>query len=112
MCIRDSATTAYTVESRMHEYGIRLALGSTPRALRLHVLGQGMACALYGLGLGTVLAGGLTWLMRELLFQTSGFEPVVSLVIAVLLAAATLLASLRAALRAGRANPAALLKAE
>ena len=34
------STTACTVESRMHDYGIRSALGAAPRALRIHVLGQ------------------------------------------------------------------------
>ena len=44
--------TAFFVSQRMHELGIRVALGATRRALLRMILGRGMRLTLAGLILG------------------------------------------------------------
>lgn len=106
------ATTAYTVESRMHEYGIRQALGAAPSAIRWRILRRGMTLVLGGVGFGLLPAAGLAWVMRDLLYETSPLDPLVCGLVALLLTAAGGVACLRPAWRAGRSDPAALLKTE
>src|SRR6185295_14464287 len=55
------------VASRSHEFGIRAALGATPRALVALSLGTGMRQAAVGLALGVAFSLVLTRAMTQLL---------------------------------------------
>jgi putative ABC transport system permease protein len=63
---------SYSVTQRTHEIGIRMAIGARPRDVFKMVLGHGMKLALIGVGLGLVLAFGVTRFMVTMLF---GVEP-------------------------------------
>jgi len=92
---------AFSVSTRTREFGMRLAVGCSPRALLTHVLSEGTAIALIGVGVGA--AGGFV-LSR---LAASVFAAVqVPGVLAVLAAAAVLLAAALAAswLPAARAS--------
>ena len=63
---------SYSVTQRTHEIGIRMAIGARPRDVFKMILGHGMKLALIGVGLGLLLAFGVTRFMVTMLF---GVEP-------------------------------------
>ncbi len=103
---------AYSVERRTREFGIRLALGSTPEAVLMFVMKDGIRLALVGLTFG--LAGALvgTRLLQSQLYGVTPRDPatLAILVIVLLLAAAT--ASFIPARRATKVNPMEALRCE
>ena len=102
----------YNVAQRMHELGVRIALGAQTRDVVRLVVGQGVRFALIGvtLGLGLALVGA-RWI-QPLLFQQSARDPGTYAVVAAALLAVALLASALPALRATRADPNAALRGE
>ena len=103
---------AYDVAQRMHEMGVRMALGAqTADVIRL-VVGQGVRLALVGLGVGSALALAAARWVQPLLFQQSAKDPAVFGVAGALLIGVALVASAVPAARAVRANPSTVLRAE
>ena len=106
------SVVAYTVAQRMHEMGVRVALGARSIDIRRLVLAQGLRIAALGVAGGTIVALLSGRFVAPLLFQTSPRDPVVySAVVALLLAVATI-ASLVPARRAVRADPLVALHSE
>lgn len=106
------SVVTYTVAQRMHEMGVRIALGAQIRDIRRLVLGQGLRVAAVGVAGGTIAALVAGRLVAPLLFRTSPRDPVVfGAVITLLLIVATI-ASLVPARRAVRADPLTSLRAE
>jgi ABC-type antimicrobial peptide transport system permease subunit len=106
------SVVAYTVAQRMHEMGVRVALGAQVGDIRRLVLTQGLRVAAVGVAGGTIIALTTGRFVAPMLFQTSPRDPVVfGVVIALLLAVATL-ASLVPARRAVRADPLVALRSE
>ena len=103
---------AYTVDRRMSEFGVRLALGATPRDLARLVLKRGIMLAGVGVAAGTAGALGLTRFLQSLLFETAPFDPLVYLAVAVVLLAAAAASCWIPARRAARVDVARLLRAE
>jgi putative ABC transport system permease protein len=103
---------AYTVDSRMNEFGVRLALGAQPANLYRLVMKRGLLAAAIGVLVGIVGALALTRFMQSLLFETAPYDPLVYAAVALLLLAAATLACLLPARRAARVNVARLLRAE
>jgi ABC-type antimicrobial peptide transport system permease subunit len=102
----------YNVAQRMHELGVRIALGAQPKDVIRLVVGQGVRFALIGVTLGLVLALiGARWI-QPLLFQQSARDPGTYAIVAALLLAVALLASALPALKATRADPNAALRGE
>ncbi|MGH7523887.1 MAG: FtsX-like permease family protein [Gemmatimonadales bacterium] len=103
---------AFNVGQRLHEIGVRVALGASGRDIVRHVVTGGLRLAVGGVFLGVALAFGLSHWIQPLLFQESSHDPVIfGLVAAVLLAVATL-ASFVPARRASRVDPIRALRAE
>lgn len=98
--------------ARRREWGIRLALGATPRQIAAKVLARGLVLG----GLGTLLGALATWALGRLLLHTFGsdFGAVTGpfLLAALAMAATVLLASLLPALAAARVEPAKTLHSE
>ena len=103
---------ANVVGLRRREFGIRLALGATPRQIHGLVLRQGLALTGLGAGAGLVAAAGLWRLTQGLLFGAGRPDPVsLASTVAVLLAVAALAASVPAR-RAAAVDPAVTLREE
>jgi putative ABC transport system permease protein len=103
---------AFTVDSRMTEFGVRLALGATPSDLNSLVLRRGIAAAAIGIVIGVAGALALTRFMASMLYQTSSFDPVVYGAVSALLLVAAVAACWLPARRAARVDVIRLLKSD
>jgi len=106
------AVKAYVVARRTREIGIRMALGSTPGNIFGLVLREGLGLTAAGLAFGFLIAVGIGQVVGSMLFQVSGFDPVVFAVAPLVLAAAAMAACYLPARRATRIAPIAALRSE
>jgi putative ABC transport system permease protein len=103
---------SYTLSRRVHEMGIRMALGAGQGEV-LHLgLSWGLKLVLLGTGIGLVAAIALTRFISSLLYGTSATDPAVFLGVSVMLTAAAALAAFVPAQRAARRDPLAALRYE
>ncbi|HEX6865429.1 MAG TPA: FtsX-like permease family protein, partial [Thermoanaerobaculia bacterium] len=101
---------SYSVNQRVREIGVRMALGAhAADVLRLVVL-RGLALTLIGLTLGLAGALALTRLLTSLLYEVEPDDPVTFVTIAAVLSAVALLASYLPARRATRVDPVIALR--
>jgi predicted permease len=103
---------SYSVAQRVHEIGIRMALGAQPRDILRIIVGQGGRMALAGTALGTAASFGLTRLIANLLFGVSPADPITFACVAALILCVTLAASYIPARRAMRVDPMVALRHE
>lgn len=103
---------AYTFSQRAHELGVRAALGASIGDMYGLVLGHGLRLTAIGVGVGIALSLAAGKLIASLLYATSPRDPVVMLGAALTLLAVGVLASVVPAVRASRADPAEVLRAE
>ena len=103
---------SYSVSQRMHEMGLRMALGANARDLMRLVLGQGVRVALAGVAVGLLASFAATRLLTGMLFGVSPLDPLTFAVVAAVLVAAALLASIIPARRATRVDPMVTLRYE
>jgi putative ABC transport system permease protein len=106
------STMSVYVGSRIKEFGIRLALGAEPSALRRVVLRQGMLLTAIGVVVGVVGALALTRTIQSLLFEVSTTDPFVFTAIPLLLVIVSLLACYTPARRATKVDPLVALRNE
>ncbi|HET9983332.1 MAG TPA: FtsX-like permease family protein, partial [Longimicrobiales bacterium] len=100
------------VRERMHELGIRVALGATPARLRADVLTWAARLAIIGGAAGLLAALVASRFLRSLLYQISPQDPVALLGALGLLLVVTVAAAYVPAWRATRADPVRALRAE
>ena len=104
--------TAYGVEQRTSEIGVRMALGANRRSVVGLVLREAFLQIAIGLALGIPAAIGAGTLIASRLFGVAPWDPVMLAVAAVLLALAALPAALLPARRAASVDPTHALRAE
>jgi predicted permease len=100
------------VASRVHEFGIRAALGATPGDLISIGLRSGMRQAMFGLLVGVVAALLLTRALAGLLHDVTPNDPVTFGAVVIVTGAVAVLASLAPARRAGAVDPNVALRSD
>ena len=78
---------SYAVAQRMHEFGIRMALGAQGRNVISLIIGQGIRLVLLGISAGILASFALTRMMRGLLYEVTPTDPLTFLGASLLLTA-------------------------
>ncbi len=103
---------SYYVGLRQRELGVRLAIGATPRQLSQLVLTRGVVLTVIGIAIGLAAAGGLSTVLRTLLFQLTPLDVTTYAESAAVLAVVALAACWLPARRAAAIDPIRTLRAE
>ena len=106
------AIVSVMVRQRTREFGIRLALGATPKLVGRAVLVRGVRLGLIGTAIGIVGAISASRLVSALLFDVSAVDAVSLSVVAALMVTTTAIASLIPARLGMRVSPVAALRRE
>jgi putative ABC transport system permease protein len=106
------SVVSFAVAQRLHEFGVRVALGATrANLLRLTVL-RGVVPVVAGIGVGITVALTASRLLEGMLFETSPRDPAVFLGAGLVLLVIAILASLLPARRATRVDPMLALRSD
>jgi putative ABC transport system permease protein len=103
---------AYSLQHRVRELGIRLALGAPPRRVRNMVLWQGIRLAATGAVLGAIASLGLVRFMSTLLYGVKPMDPAVICLACATLGLVAVLAAYVPAYRAAKLDPIEVLRSE
>jgi ABC-type antimicrobial peptide transport system permease subunit len=102
---------SYSVNQRVQEIGIRMALGASATHVQSQVLLQTLGLAALGLTLGMAASRALTSALESLLFGVTPGDPVTFIGIGALLIVVAVLAGYFPARRASRIDPMVALRA-
>jgi predicted permease len=103
---------SYAVGQRVHEIGIRMALGAGADDVRSLLLRQGLRLTLLGIAIGLMGASWLTGAMESLLFGVRPNDPLTFAIVSALLLAVALAATYIPARRATKVDPMVALRFE
>ncbi|MCC6432308.1 MAG: ABC transporter permease [Gemmatimonadaceae bacterium] len=103
---------SYNVAGRMHELGVRAALGAEPARLIRLVVGNSVSLTCIGVAIGLVLALGASRWVEPLLFRHSATDLATYIGVGTSMLVVSVIASLVPAVRASRADPSMALRAE
>ena len=104
--------TAYLVSRRVHEIGVRIALGAERSDVVRRILRQGLRLTLAGIACGVLGALLVTKVVSGLLYDVSPTDPITFATVTLLLIGVALLASYLPARRAAGVNPIEALRYE
>ena len=111
-CLGLYGVTTQAVAARTREFGVRMAIGATPRRLVATVLRGALVHVGIGVALGAAAAIVIGRLLEGMLFGISGRDPRVVLASAAILALCAGVAAVIPAIRAGRIDPTRALRVE
>jgi ABC-type antimicrobial peptide transport system permease subunit len=103
---------AHSVAQRMHEMGVRVALGARTRDVASLVVGESLRIVAVGVVLGVIAALVAGRWISPLLFEVSPRDPIVLGAVVATLLGVSLLASWIPAVRAARVDPGEALRAD
>jgi predicted permease len=106
---------SYSMTQRVHEIGVRIALGAENRKILWMVVGQGLRLTLIGLAIGVVAASVLTHLLTTfsgLVYGVTVSDPVTFVAVSVVLLGVAILACWIPARAAMRVDPMVALRYE
>lgn len=104
--------SAYSAQARHREFGVRLALGASPRSLIGLVLRDSIHAVATGAVVGVVLASLLAVRLRYMLFAVEPVDPPTVGIVLIILTAVVMIASLIPARRAAAIDPAQTMRAD
>jgi putative ABC transport system permease protein len=105
-------TLAYTVQQRVREFGLRMALGASAASVWRLVAGSAALMITVGVAIGLLLAAASGRLLASMLFGVQPLDGRTFTIVTVLLAVTALLSIAAPAWRATRVDPARTLRAE
>jgi ABC-type antimicrobial peptide transport system permease subunit len=105
-------TVSYIVVLRTREVGIRVALGAKKRDILVLILSESTRPVFAGLSAGVVLASGVTYLLRHVLYGIHTIDGISFGGVSLLFLVVALLAALIPSQRALRVEPVAALRCE
>jgi ABC-type antimicrobial peptide transport system permease subunit len=103
---------SYSVAQRTREIGIRMALGAAQDSVLWLVVGQGARLALLGVGIGLLVALGVSRTLESLVYGMSATDPLTYALVALGLSSIAVMASWIPARRAMRVDPVVSLRAD
>ena len=103
---------AYSVQQRMQEIGIRLALGAQPAQVIGAVMYRGVGLSIIGVAIGTAAALVLARLIASMLYGVTAHDPLVFTAVPLILCGTAAVAVWLPARRAGRLDPIQVLKCQ
>ena len=106
------AVLAFAMKRRTREFGLRMALGGSPRQILGSVVGEGMWLTGAGLAIGFALSLLAARALRSVLFGVGPTDPPTYAVVVLVLAAASMMACWLPARRASRVDPMQALREE
>ncbi len=104
--------TAYTVERRTREIGIRMAIGARPVEVIRLILREGMVTTMTGIGAGWLLGLGVGRVLSSVFVDVVAFDRWTFALVPVAFVVSSAVATFVPARRAARVNPIAALRAE
>jgi predicted permease len=106
------AMCMHEVTTRRREFGIRLAVGGTPGAIRRLIVGDAITLGATGVGTGAVLAALVSESLRSLLFGVTAMDWRVYVIVVASVFVSAVVTTLRPAYRASRVQPSIVLRGE
>jgi putative ABC transport system permease protein len=104
--------SSYSVARRTSEFGIRMALGASPRGILRLMLSEQIRLLAIALAAGLLMSTALTRFLRAWLFGVSATDPILYSLALLIIGALALLAAFVPARRAARLNPLTALRCE
>ena len=106
------STVSYAVSRRMHEFGVRIALGARGTDVVQLVLSEGLKTVIAGVVAGVLLALAAGKLVASLLYGIKPSDPASMAIVAATLIAIAMAAALIPAWKAARSDPVSALRAD
>ena len=103
---------SYSVSSRRHEIGVRLALGAAPDRIVRFIISEGLRLGVVGIVIGLVAALGVGRLTRTVVVGVSPWDPRILAAVTVVMLAVAFVAAFLPARRASAVDPIVVLRQE